>query len=145
MEPIQQRELPRGELLNSVEMAKQDLHVEAGRTQRGVWGVAMWEDVDPQIDFFSVYVGGLTNAYQWTDPPGAFKLGDRPGKGRKFTRKTLQLNFWRPGDDIGPERAGNPLRRRPRAGRPLRLGRRRCLPLGLPVKSRDSDIAGCRL
>lgn len=62
------------------------------------WGVAMWSDIDPEIDFFSVFVRGLTNAYEWTDPPGAFAAGDPPGKGREFVRKTLQLNFWRPGD-----------------------------------------------
>src|SRR5690606_1259012 len=65
----------------------------------GVWGVAMWEDIDPNIDFFSIYVGGLTNAYDWADPPGAFQAGDPPGKGRRFTQKMLQLNFWRPGDE----------------------------------------------
>ena len=100
LEPIRQRELPRGELVNSAEMATKLLQVEGGRTQEGVWGVAMWEDVDPQIDFFSVYVRGLSNALAWTDPSGAFKEGDPPGTGRKFTYKTLQLNFWRPGDDI---------------------------------------------
>ncbi|WP_145435947.1 hypothetical protein [Lacipirellula limnantheis] len=99
--PIQQRELPRGELFNSAELATQLLKIEGGRTQQGVWGVAMWEDVDPQIDFFSIYVRGLSNGLAWTDPPGALKLGDPPGTGRKFTYKTLQLNFWRPGDDIG--------------------------------------------
>lgn len=99
--PIQQRELPRGVLLNSADVPLQQLKVEAGRTQEGVWGVAMWEDVDPQIDFFSIYVRGLSNGVEWTDPPGAFKVGNPPGTGRKFTYKTLQLNFWRPGDDIG--------------------------------------------
>ncbi|WP_428307181.1 hypothetical protein [Lacipirellula sp.] len=99
--PIQQRELPRGTLYNSVDLAQQLLKVEAGRTQEGAWGVAMWEDVDPQIDFFSIYVRGLSNGLAWTDPKGAFKKGDAPGTGRKFTYKTLQLNFWRPGDDIG--------------------------------------------
>lgn len=100
IEPIRLREFSSGQLLNNVEVAKQELRVEAGRTQRGVWGVAMWEDVDPELDFFSIYVGGLTNAYRWEDPDGAFKLGDAPGKGRLFARKKLQLNFWRPGDAI---------------------------------------------
>lgn len=55
----------------------------------GVWGVVTWTDIDPKTDFFSVYVNGLTNAYRWEDTP----------EGRKFARKTLQLNFWRPGDE----------------------------------------------
>jgi hypothetical protein len=95
---IQRRELPQGELLNSVQISEQLLVAETGRSIGGLWGVATWEDVDPQIDFFSVYVGGLTNAYDWQDSPESFQLGDPPGKGRKFTRKQLQLNFWRPGD-----------------------------------------------
>jgi hypothetical protein len=100
LEPIRRRELSQGKLLHSAQLPQQELRVEAGRMQRGVWGVAMWEDVDPRIDFFSVYVRGLTNAYKWTVPPDAYKSGDPPGTGRKFTYKTLQLNFWRPGDEI---------------------------------------------
>lgn len=98
---IRRRELPRGELLTSVEISDRLLEPEVGRTRGGLWGVAIWEDVDPEIDFFSIYVGGLTNAYRWEDAAGAFQLGDSPGKGRKFSRKTLQLNFWRPGDSFG--------------------------------------------
>jgi len=100
VQAIQRRELPGGELLNSVQMSEHLLTIEDGRTEKGLWGVATWEDVDPQIDFFSVYVGGLNNAYLWHDSPENFKLGDPPGKGRKFQRKLLQLNFWRPGDTL---------------------------------------------
>ena len=103
MEPIRRRELAEGRLLNSIEMTQEELRIEAGRAQRGSWGVAMWEDVDPSLDFFSVYVGGLSNAHRWVDPPGAYKAGDPPGTGRKITRKTLQLNFWRPGDEIAED------------------------------------------
>jgi len=98
VEAIQRRELPEGELLNSVQISESLLAVETGRSIDGLWGVATWEDVDPQIDFFSVFVSGLTNAYDWQDAPEGFQLGDPPGTGRKFTRKQLQLNFWRPGD-----------------------------------------------
>jgi hypothetical protein len=93
---IRRRELSGGEVLNSVEMAEQMLQAEQGRAQGGLWGVALWEDVDPEIDFFSVYVGGLTNANRWKDKPG-----ELPSRGRKIFRKTLQLNFWRPGDALG--------------------------------------------
>jgi hypothetical protein len=48
-------------------------------------------------------VGGLTNAYQWEDLAGAYQAGDPPGKGRRFARKMLQLNFWRPGDEMLPD------------------------------------------
>jgi hypothetical protein len=100
LEAIQRRELPDGELLHSAALPERELAIEAGRAQRGVWGVAMWENVDPRIDFFSVYVRGLSNAYQWTDPEGAYQQGDPLGRGRRFTWKTLQLNFWRPGDEL---------------------------------------------
>ena len=95
---IQRREMPKGKLLNSVQMSEHLLAAEKGRAIGGLWGVAIWEDVAPQIDFFSVYVSGLTNAYDWQDLPEDFQAGDPVGKGRKFTRKQLQLNFWRPGD-----------------------------------------------
>ena len=65
-----------------------------------MWGVVTWEDVDPRIDFFSVYIRGLTNAFEFVDPPGAYRAGQPPGSGRLFTYKTLQLNFWRPGDSV---------------------------------------------
>jgi len=94
---IEARETPDRTLLNSVQMADLLLPPGNGRVDNRVWGVATWTDVDPRIDFFSVYVGGLTNAYRWEDPAGA--AGDPPGTGRQFTRKTLQLNFWRPGDE----------------------------------------------
>ncbi len=98
VQAIQRRELPKGTLLNSVQMSEELLAAETGRAIGGLWGVAIWEDVDPQIDFFSVYVSGLTNAYDWQDSPEGLQADDPPGKGRKFTRKQLQLNFWRPGD-----------------------------------------------
>lgn len=100
MPAIQRREMPRGKLLSSVQMAERMLEPESGRTQGGLWGVAIWEDVDPDIDFFSVFAGGLTNAYRWQDAPEGFQVGDPPGKGRTFLRRTLQLNFWRPGDEV---------------------------------------------
>ncbi|RMF92885.1 MAG: hypothetical protein D6741_14440 [Planctomycetota bacterium] len=91
---IQQREDPNIRFYNTAEMARV---IQPGET---LWGVVTWEDVDPTIDRFSIYVSGLTNAYRWTDPPGAYKVGDPIGQGRQFTRKELKLNFWRPGDDL---------------------------------------------
>jgi hypothetical protein len=99
---ISRRETPGRELLNSAEMSEQPIPVSDGRINRGVWGVATWTDIDPRMDFFSIYVGGLTNAYRWEDVPGAYKPGNPPGRGRRFAQKTLQLNFWRPGDERMP-------------------------------------------
>jgi hypothetical protein len=93
MGAIRMREDPNRRFLTSVEMSRK---LEFGETQ---WGVATWEDIDPKTFMFSVYVVGLTNAYRWTDEKGVLKPGDDPiSKGRKLYRKTLKLNFWRPGD-----------------------------------------------
>jgi hypothetical protein len=89
---IQVREGYGQKILTSVEMNRD---IPVGRT---VWGVATWEDLDPKIVQFSVYVTGLTNAYRWEDTPEGYKEGDPVAKGRKLLRKTLKLNFWRPGD-----------------------------------------------
>jgi hypothetical protein len=92
MAAIRMREDPNRQFLSSVEMCR---NLAVGETQ---WGIATWEDVDPKTFRFSVYVVGLTNAYRWTDEKGAVKPNDPIGKGRKLYRKTLKLNFWRPGD-----------------------------------------------
>lgn len=93
VQAIRQREVPGRKLYTATTMPMEP--IAAGEER---WGVAMWSGIDPEIDFFSVYIRGLTNAYDWTDPPGVYAAGDPPGKGREFVRKTLQLNFWRPGD-----------------------------------------------
>jgi hypothetical protein len=89
---IRDREDPKRKFLNSVEMCRE---IEVGQT---VWGIAAWEDIDPRIVRFSIYVSGLTNAYRWKDAEGAFKAGDKPLTGRTMWRKILKLNFWRPAD-----------------------------------------------
>ena len=55
-----------------------------------IWGIATWENVDPRVDYFAVQVQGLTNA---------FRIETVDGK-KLYRRKTLQLNFWRPGDTL---------------------------------------------
>lgn len=93
--PIRSREDPNRTFDTSVEIAARE--IKPGET---IWGVAMWEEIDPRIVRFSVYVKGLTNAYKWKDEPGAYKTGDPLGKGRRLACKTLKLNFWRPGDEF---------------------------------------------
>lgn len=100
VEAIQQREDPQRKLLNTVEISTKPIPTSTDRVDRSVWGVATWQDLDPRIDAFTVYVQGLTNAYRWRDKPGGFKKGDPPGTGRVLTHKTLVLNFWRPGDEF---------------------------------------------
>ena len=92
MVAIRQREDPNRVFLNTIEMTRE---LPVGQT---FWGIATWEDVDPKITHYSIFVNGLTNAYRFTDDPGVYKAGDPIGKGRHLVRKTLKLNFWKPGD-----------------------------------------------
>jgi hypothetical protein len=98
MKPIEERERIGATLHDSVSITKVSIPVSDEKTDRSIWGVAIWEDVDPRTDFFAVFVQGLTNAYKFVDEPGRYKSGDAPGTGRTFTMKTLQLNFARAGD-----------------------------------------------
>ena len=100
IDAIRRREDPGRKFYDSVAISSIPIPVSATGEDNSVWGVATWTDVDPRSDFFSVYVKGLTNAYRWTDTPGAFKAGSEPMTGRNFRYKTLQLNFWRAGDAI---------------------------------------------
>ena len=98
--PIAEREVEGGPLLNTVEISQTPIPLSTPGNLREAWGVVTWEDLDPRIDFFSVFVRGLTNAYKPVDLPEGFKPGDEPGTGRDLLTKTLRLNFWRPGDTI---------------------------------------------
>lgn len=99
---IQKREDPAIRLFNSVQVSQIDIPVSTERADKAVWGVATWTDIDLTADYFSIYIEGLTNAYKWVDPEGAWTDGDPPGKGRLFANKLLKLDFWRPGDVADP-------------------------------------------
>ena len=95
MEAIRKREDPKRRFLDSVEMSATDMQPGEER-----WGVAIWEDIDPRIDFFSIYVRGLTNAIRWRQRPGSvIKPADPPGAHIEEALESLRLDFWRPGDD----------------------------------------------
>jgi hypothetical protein len=107
LEPIRQREFPGRqdvELYNSLTISQVPIGISEpdNNVDKGVWGVVTWVDVDPRIDYYIIYVQGLTNAYKAEDAAGAFTKDSPPGTGRKILKKTLQLNFWRPGDTIDP-------------------------------------------
>ena len=97
---IQKREDPAIKLYDSVNISTVEIEVSDDRIDRSVWGVVTWMDLDPKIDFFSIYIQGLTNAYKFEDDLEKFKLGSPPLTGRKISTKTLQLCFWRPGDEL---------------------------------------------
>ena len=87
-------------LLNSIQIANTRLPKEDAETGKGVWGVVIWEDVDPRTNFFSLYIQGLTNAYQYQDTAENITKENPIAQGRELEVKTLQLNFYRPGDTI---------------------------------------------
>ena len=95
MAAIRTREKPPGRLFDSASMTEADIPPGEER-----WGVAIWEDIDPRIDYFSIYVRGLTNAMRWRQIPGS-KIGpeDPPGIHMEHALEALRLDFWRPGDD----------------------------------------------
>ena len=82
---IQVRETRGSKLYNSVEMTAQTVPYSAEGEDKTVWGVFTWEDIDPRTDYLSIYIRGLSNSYRITAD-------------KKLTYKTLELNFWRPGD-----------------------------------------------
>ncbi|MFM8893515.1 MAG: NUDIX domain-containing protein, partial [Planctomycetia bacterium] len=95
VEAIRKREDHAREILDSASMAAADIPPGGER-----WGVAVWEDVDPRIDYFSITIRGLTNAVQWRPRPNAtFAADSPPGSELEHALESLRLDFWRPGDD----------------------------------------------
>lgn len=89
-EKIRVREKITAPLHNSVSITAEPILRTTDPAAQGVWGVITWEDVDPQIDYLSVYVYGLTNAFKRVEQDGEEEL----------VKKALRLNFYRPGDAI---------------------------------------------
>jgi len=94
--PIRKREGVASRLHDSASMVEADL---APGEER--WGVAVWTDIDPRIDFFSIFVRGLTNAIRWrNDPDAVVGPDDPPGAGTEHALESLRLDFWRHGDEV---------------------------------------------
>jgi len=94
--PIKRREAVAGRLYDSASMVETEL---APGEER--WGVAIWTDLDPRIDFFSIFVRGLTNAIRWrNDPDARITADDPPGAGTEHALESLRLDFWRHGDEV---------------------------------------------
>jgi hypothetical protein len=79
-------------IYDSIEMQTMAIKLwrDTDTVDNSVWGVAMWTEVDPRTDHFSVHVEGLTNAQR-------LKL---EGDQIKYLQKNLVLNFSRPGDTV---------------------------------------------
>ncbi len=85
---IKWREQITAPLYNSVEITRIAVPASTDENAAGVWGIATWVDVDPKLDFVSISVSGLSNAFQQ----------DGEGNDAPYRRKALKLNFYRPGD-----------------------------------------------
>ncbi len=95
MVPICRREKIRSDMLHdSVSISERPIQPGEER-----WGVAVWQDIDPRIDFFTVFVYGLTNSIRWRhDAEFETDLEHAP----KYERRELEclrLDFYHPGDE----------------------------------------------
>jgi hypothetical protein len=88
---IRRREKISAPLYNNVEITGQSIKRSSDPAAEGVWGVVTWVDVNRDVDFLSLYVYGLTNA---------FRLEGDAGAEPELTKKALMLNFYRPGDEV---------------------------------------------
>lgn len=96
MKAIQQREDPNRPLLDSVQMSIGEIETDAER-----WGVAIWEDIDPRIDFFTIFVRGLTNSMRWRSRKDNKNDNNHLAENEnEYSLESLRLDFWRPGDDL---------------------------------------------
>ena len=60
-------------------------------TEKSLDGLAMWRGTDPETDRFKIFITGLSNGYR----------KEAGSDGTPVTqRKTLVLDFWRPGDSL---------------------------------------------
>jgi hypothetical protein len=92
-EAIARIEDPTGyqELHNSVTIAGKPIPPsKPNANPRAVNGVAIWDDVNPDANRFSIFVSGLSNGWSLAEIP--------PDNKQIIRRKTLQLNFKRFGD-----------------------------------------------
>lgn len=79
------------DLNNSVEIIQRIPEAAAeGEDPTWIYGVATWSGVDPKTDYFKLFAEGFSNGYQVT------KVGDET----IVLRKTIELKYWRPGDDF---------------------------------------------
>jgi hypothetical protein len=92
-EAVRQVEDPTGYLniKNSVTIAAEPIPLsKADANPKAVTGVAIWDDINPDANRYSIFVSGLSNGWSLAEIP--------PDNKQVVRRKTLQLNFKRLGD-----------------------------------------------
>lgn len=58
---------------------------------KAIYGVAVWRNIDPRTDYFSIGISGLTNAY---------RISGNEETGRTVEEKIVVQKFARPGDEF---------------------------------------------
>ncbi len=95
---IQIAEDPNQPLLDTLQMSKAEFPLAKNSEDGGVWGIAIWDNVDPRVDYVSVFISGLTNSYRIQG-----NVDSTTALGQRTKKRTLQLNFWRPGDQVNQD------------------------------------------
>ena len=92
--PISRREkIPVDMLYDSVSISERPIQPGEER-----WGVAIWQEIDARIDFFTVFIYGLTNSIRWRhDAELEADLEHSPEYERREL-ECLRLDFYHPGD-----------------------------------------------
>ncbi len=97
LEPISRREgIPPDQLYDSVSIAERPIQPGEER-----WGVAVWQGVDPRIDFFTIFVYGLTNSLKWRHDVELVTDIEHAPKYERRQLECLRLDFYHPGDAVG--------------------------------------------
>lgn len=65
-----------------------------GASKETFYGVAMWRDVDPGTDRFTIVMNGFS---------GGYKVSNGPEGKPIISRKVLMQSYWRPGDQFDQE------------------------------------------
>lgn len=83
----------RHDYLNSVEIVGHIPPASKPRAKgaKSMDGVATWRGIDPQTDYFTVFMGGFSNGYRVIEGPNGEDV---------LQRKTLMQKFWRPSDAL---------------------------------------------
>ena len=102
---VERRE--RMELKNSVQIVSPipEETAPGSRPEKALYGVATWRGIDPEADFYSVYLSGFSSGYTH---------GEGPDGAETVLRKTILVEFWRPGDEFNPNEREFRLRGEPR-------------------------------
>jgi hypothetical protein len=59
--------------------------------ERAITGVLMFTGVDPRADYYTIYLTGFSNGV---------RLIPAPGGGKDVQNKTIEMKYWRPGDEF---------------------------------------------